>query len=1012
MRLDSAPISIEHFKRTDLRSRRTPQHDMESSTSVPKTKMASPSTPQHPAAPVSNHSNILETFKTPENAMKTQLSPVQCPPHDSTSVEGVLQSTIVNKNAAVLPSMPQNDKKSPTFLPDISKDYNISPTVVKKSALLDRNALEMPSVTANNLEISSLTSKGLKMASSNETEARLSPKSDLNTASDSKNAMGVVLTCHDRLETALTPTNIIEYKSMGNIDSKNVDGLSKQVSETPKSNMTSTASLPQNGRSKPTMSADQNNTEFIATAGQLELSLTLNCEQNVITDIKNKLDAASLGPEETKNEESATNFLSSVDQNGSEGFVKETIAKPDRLDLPLNNSDAFSLRAKTERVKSSSKSPSVEKISKTPTRNTGASLSVSQNRVKSSDSTPKRVSESPTKPKIITKSPSRDKMDKKAFRYSIGALPGPGAPLIKMADEASLPKCAMALPSKPKPITKSPSKDKMPLRSTSDMSSMPQYKMATASSMAKAVSKCSSIEKSPAKNATELSVTPQNKKEDSASSPKTNMATSTKPRTVPRTPSVDKMDVITSKNAAELSVTPQNKMADACLVPQPTSTSPTKPQTSSKFLERTPSRKTLRKELSCPSEPSPASASDRRASLRPPWRGGAWTPSRSQTSPSLAQSGFIRRSESSMSVNAGLRSRAGLIRPATSLPHIPKSSSSSRPCLLVALRPTNLQQEKDRFFESGFKYEPQFEYEEAELSAVLEKYRVGSDLFLQQAVGIMECVLRKYGSYEIFEEATGGAILPKSQVWAAVRKYLQKEGCVGEVVVRLSDELLSQAVMVIENCRPTLTINLAGARQHWLEGMLRHEIGTHYLRGVNNNLQPWSSSDQRKALGLRGANPTEEGLASLHSVLLRKQPFLWRAALLYYTVHHASHMSFTQLFHHIQRFVSSPEVRWEYCLRAKRGQTDTSKPGCFSKDQVYLDGILRILRHRRNIDFQLLTALGKVSFEDVERLRSLAVLSRTRIPHFMTDPDKYLSHLDHIVSVNELSDEELERLLP
>lgn len=44
--------------------------------------------------------------------------------------------------------------------------------------------------------------------------------------------------------------------------------------------------------------------------------------------------------------------------------------------------------------------------------------------------------------------------------------------------------------------------------------------------------------------------------------------------------------------------------------------------------------------------------------------------------------------------------------------------------------------------------------------------------------------------------------------------------------MRLSDELLSQAVMVVESCRPTLTINLAGARQHWLEGMLRHEIGT------------------------------------------------------------------------------------------------------------------------------------------------------------------------------------------
>lgn len=231
-------------------------------------------------------------------------------------------------------------------------------------------------------------------------------------------------------------------------------------------------------------------------------------------------------------------------------------------------------------------------------------------------------------------------------------------------------------------------------------------------------------------------------------------------------------------------------------------------------------------------------------------------------------------------------------------------------------------------------------------------------------------------------------------------------------MVRLSDELLSQAVMVVESCRPTLTINLSGARQHWLEGMLRHEIGTHYLRGVNNSLQPWASSEGRKQFGLKPANPTEEGLASLHSVLLRKQPYLWRAALLYYTVFHATSMSFSQLFRHIARFVHDPDVRWEYCLRAKRGQTDTSQPGCFSKDQVYLDGILRILRHRRNIDFKMLTSLGKVSFEDVERLRPLASLPRTRIPHFMRDQERYLQHLDHIVAVNEIDDSTLEHLLP
>lgn len=46
-----------------------------------------------------------------------------------------------------------------------------------------------------------------------------------------------------------------------------------------------------------------------------------------------------------------------------------------------------------------------------------------------------------------------------------------------------------------------------------------------------------------------------------------------------------------------------------------------------------------------------------------------------------------------------------------------------------------------------------------------------------------------------------------------------------QVVVQLTEDLLSQAVMTTENSRPTLTINLLAARQYWLEGVLRHEIG-------------------------------------------------------------------------------------------------------------------------------------------------------------------------------------------
>nr|XP_056713522.1 putative tyrosine carboxypeptidase MATCAP2 isoform X1 [Euleptes europaea] len=333
-------------------------------------------------------------------------------------------------------------------------------------------------------------------------------------------------------------------------------------------------------------------------------------------------------------------------------------------------------------------------------------------------------------------------------------------------------------------------------------------------------------------------------------------------------------------------------------------------------------------------------------------------------------------------------------------------------CILTAIKPSNVEREKVKFFKSDYSYNPQFEYASPAMANVLAKYSQASGTFLKQAIKIMELTLQKYGSYENFELATGGSLLSRSRIWNYVRKYMMKEGCLGEIVVHVTEDLLSRASMTVVNGRPTLTINIATAREHWLEGMLRHEIGTHYLRGINNNSQPWSNGAGRKKHGLKPINPTEEGLASIHSVLFRKDPFLWRAALLYYTVYQASQMSFSDLFQDIGRFVKDPSTRWDYCVRAKRGSTDTSQPGCFSKDQVYLDGILRILRYRQSIDFYLLTALGKVSYEDVERLKEFAVLENMRVPHFLQDHIRYMEHLEKIMEVNELSDKELQALVP
>nr|KAF6410218.1 hypothetical protein HJG63_007209 [Rousettus aegyptiacus] len=168
----------------------------------------------------------------------------------------------------------------------------------------------------------------------------------------------------------------------------------------------------------------------------------------------------------------------------------------------------------------------------------------------------------------------------------------------------------------------------------------------------------------------------------------------------------------------------------------------------------------------------------------------------------LGQRGHMRRSESTCTINGtgrrgsstqgralprqGRNPGGGTLRSAASLPHIAKTrkdigrGSSRSPCMLVALRPTNMDHERDKFFQSHYTYNPQFEYQEPMPMAVLEKYCEASGQFIHQAVGIIEAVLEKFGTYERFEAATGGQLLTKCQIWSIVRKYMQKEGCVGE----------------------------------------------------------------------------------------------------------------------------------------------------------------------------------------------------------------------------------------
>lgn len=60
------------------------------------------------------------------------------------------------------------------------------------------------------------------------------------------------------------------------------------------------------------------------------------------------------------------------------------------------------------------------------------------------------------------------------------------------------------------------------------------------------------------------------------------------------------------------------------------------------------------------------------------------------------------------------------------------------------------------------------------------------------------------------------------------------------------------------------------------------------------------------------------------------------------------------------------------------------------------------MQRRKTLDFHLLCILGKVSYEDMDKLRDKYTTEGTKIPTFMKDIDEYRRRLDYIVHMNGL----------
>ena len=112
-------------------------------------------------------------------------------------------------------------------------------------------------------------------------------------------------------------------------------------------------------------------------------------------------------------------------------------------------------------------------------------------------------------------------------------------------------------------------------------------------------------------------------------------------------------------------------------------------------------------------------------------------------------------------------------------------------------------------------------------------------------------------------------------------------------------------------------------------------------------------------------------------------------------------MGFSELFKDLEKYVDCPKTRYRYVLRVKRGLADTSLPGGLYKDQVYLEGALKLLENRHSVDWQGFYS-AKFNIEDLKRPKLMKKLKKENLvlPKFVEDPASYVRALDVIAKDN------------
>ncbi len=304
--------------------------------------------------------------------------------------------------------------------------------------------------------------------------------------------------------------------------------------------------------------------------------------------------------------------------------------------------------------------------------------------------------------------------------------------------------------------------------------------------------------------------------------------------------------------------------------------------------------------------------------------------------------------------------------------------------LLTDLIPTNFQTEKVKFFQD-FSYNPQLTYVRTFTKAELTRWGKPNAELTKHA----EKMLKAY--VPITEQET---YVDEEYILQKIELFNQMYHVKEPIIASFSKQQVTKCRVNGNHIYFQLPIRYTASK---LADLLRHELETHVLRFLNNQQQDWGA---KKIDGI-SFRKTEEGLAGLHTHLLRKDKVIRKSYLTYLAVSTAQKASFSEVFRVMREQKVSPETSWNIALRTKRGVEDTSQPGGLTKDISYLEGsvlvwqwLMKSGNHAKDL------YIGRIGLADLPDFLPMAKKENLVYPHFLDDYEQYISHMDEIGKVN------------